>query len=134
MAHFYGKLNGRAKTLATRCGTKNSGITALLNGWDVGVYVELKENTMVYKIYFATNGKIISHELTGMLKAHNVPGATLHKTVGYWQGGKELSYVLEIVGSEEKDRVLGLARDLKDLFHQSEVMVVQQRTEDVRYV
>ena len=44
MAHFYGRLYGRARTSATRCGTKNSGITALLNGWDVGVYVELNHN------------------------------------------------------------------------------------------
>jgi len=34
MAHFYGVLEGSARTPATRCGTKNSGLTAIAASWD----------------------------------------------------------------------------------------------------
>jgi hypothetical protein len=37
MAHFYGSMAGSAKTEATRCGTKNSGISAHVRGWHSGV-------------------------------------------------------------------------------------------------
>jgi hypothetical protein len=37
MAHFYGSMAGSARTEATRCGTKNSGISAHVRGWDTGI-------------------------------------------------------------------------------------------------
>lgn len=40
MAHFYATIQGNRK-LASRLGTKSSGITAKVNGWDVGVKIEL---------------------------------------------------------------------------------------------
>jgi hypothetical protein len=39
MAHFYGSMDGSARTTATRCGTKSSGITAHIRGWDNGVEI-----------------------------------------------------------------------------------------------
>lgn len=39
MAHFYGDMEGSAKTQATRCGTKKSGISAHVRGWHFGVKV-----------------------------------------------------------------------------------------------
>ena len=39
MAQFYGSINGQAKTQATRRGSKNSGMSAHIRGWNVGVYV-----------------------------------------------------------------------------------------------
>lgn len=39
MAHFYASINGTARTTATRCGSKNSGINGHIRGWSVGVKV-----------------------------------------------------------------------------------------------
>tara|TARA_R100000808_G_scaffold1512_1_gene6907 strand:- start:1754 stop:2053 length:300 start_codon:yes stop_codon:yes gene_type:complete len=39
MSKFYGSITGSAKTAATRCGTKNSGIESHTRGWHQGVYV-----------------------------------------------------------------------------------------------
>lgn len=39
MAHFYGTINGAAKTMASRTGTKNSGIESHIRGWDIGCRV-----------------------------------------------------------------------------------------------
>jgi len=41
MAHFYGSMQGgRGET--TRTGTKNSGLSAHIRGWNVGVLVDVK--------------------------------------------------------------------------------------------
>jgi hypothetical protein len=42
MAALYGTLNGRAKTKATRCGSKNSPVTAHVRGWELGVETEAR--------------------------------------------------------------------------------------------
>ena len=39
MSKFYGSITGSAKTAATRCGSKNSGIESHTRGWDQGVRV-----------------------------------------------------------------------------------------------
>ena len=36
MSKFYGSITGSAKTAATRCGSKNSGIESHTTGWDQG--------------------------------------------------------------------------------------------------
>jgi len=41
MSHFYGSMQG-SRGEATRCGTKNSGFTAHIRGWDIGVEVWLR--------------------------------------------------------------------------------------------
>lgn len=61
MAHFYGSLNGQAKTQATRTGTINSGIRAHVRGWNVGVETIAERNVEQDTIYiYATGG--FSHE------------------------------------------------------------------------
>lgn len=40
MSHFYGSMQG-GRGRATRCGTKSSGMTAHIRGWDIGVRVEI---------------------------------------------------------------------------------------------
>ena len=42
MSRFYGSLQG-SRGVATRCGTKNSGIEAHVRGWDVGVRAIVNE-------------------------------------------------------------------------------------------
>ena len=42
MAHFYGEMQG-SRGNTTRCGTKASGITAHVRGWDAGVRVTMEE-------------------------------------------------------------------------------------------
>jgi hypothetical protein len=39
MAHFYGVISGNSKTRATRCGTQDSGISAVAASWDGAVQV-----------------------------------------------------------------------------------------------
>jgi hypothetical protein len=39
MAHFYANIDGQAKTSATRRGSQNSGISAHVRGWNLGVKV-----------------------------------------------------------------------------------------------
>ena len=39
MAHFYGGVSGKARTTATRLGSKKSGLKVFANGWDSGVDV-----------------------------------------------------------------------------------------------
>lgn len=39
MSHFYASIEGKARTPATRCGSKSSGIRGHLRGWDIGVRV-----------------------------------------------------------------------------------------------
>lgn len=40
MAHFYGTVNGRSKTRASRCGTRASGLRVSGGSWAGGVHVE----------------------------------------------------------------------------------------------
>jgi len=39
MSHFYGTIEGQAKTAATRRGSPRSGINAHIRGWNSGVYI-----------------------------------------------------------------------------------------------
>jgi hypothetical protein len=41
VAHFYGIVNGQAKTRATRRGTKTSGVSTVAASWEGAVSVEL---------------------------------------------------------------------------------------------
>ena len=53
MSHFYGNMQG-SREETTRCGTKQSGLTAHVRGWDIGVSVTIlqidgKDVVKVYK-------------------------------------------------------------------------------------
>jgi len=39
MARFYGEIQGKAKTKASRLGTEKSGLIAHIRGWNVGVFI-----------------------------------------------------------------------------------------------
>ena len=41
MAHFYATIKGSRNTTLTKTGTKNSGMTAHIRGWDVGAEIVL---------------------------------------------------------------------------------------------
>lgn len=41
MAHFYGVVRGQARTEATRCGSRRSGMTTIAASWEGSVLVEL---------------------------------------------------------------------------------------------
>jgi hypothetical protein len=43
MAHFYGTVNGRAHTQASRLGTRNSGLRTVAASWHGAVAVDLYE-------------------------------------------------------------------------------------------
>jgi hypothetical protein len=40
MARFYASISGKARTVATRTGTPDTGITGHVRGWNVGVRVD----------------------------------------------------------------------------------------------
>jgi len=71
MAHFYGEVEGKAKTRGTRCGTKSSGMEAHIRSWNKGVEVQCwydnSNNKNIFRIY-KTNGsnssydKVLIHE------------------------------------------------------------------------
>jgi len=63
MAHFYASVNGSRETIATKTGTKKSGMSAHVRGWNVGVDVRLshvngKDVVQVYKTS-GSNGNTI---------------------------------------------------------------------------
>ncbi len=45
MSQYFGEVTGKARTTATRLGSKNSGISGHIRGWDIGgkVIVEWNE-------------------------------------------------------------------------------------------
>ncbi len=61
MAHFYGSVEG-SRGEATRCGTKNSGITAHARGWDIGGHISMgyqvdtEEDAVEFLITSGSNG------------------------------------------------------------------------------
>ena len=71
MSHFYGILRGRAKTEATRCGTK-SGLTAIVGGWHVAVRVECRHNERTGK------DEIVVQHMSGTL-GHALKGRLVFK-------------------------------------------------------
>jgi hypothetical protein len=56
MAHFYASMKG-SRGEATRVGTKQSGLTAHVRGWDIGARVELSHvDGRDYVRVYATTG------------------------------------------------------------------------------
>lgn len=57
MAHFIGGLKGRGDNPVSRLGTKESGIVALTDGWDIGGEVRLKHQESLGGdvVYFSIN-------------------------------------------------------------------------------
>lgn len=47
MAHFYGTVDGRARTIATRTGTKKSGLRTIAASWAGAVHVCLSDQNGV---------------------------------------------------------------------------------------
>lgn len=45
MAHFYGVVKGQARTRATRCGSKRSGLRTSAKTWDAEIEVVLNYNS-----------------------------------------------------------------------------------------
>jgi hypothetical protein len=57
MSQFYGSVVGSARTAATRRGTKSSGISAHVRGWDTGIYAEIEDiNGIVEARVYVTGG------------------------------------------------------------------------------
>ena len=59
MAHFYAEIQGAAKGKVSRTGTKNSSISASVNGWNCGVDVAIVHHggTDFIKVYLTTGSK-----------------------------------------------------------------------------
>jgi len=66
MSRFYGSLEGRAKTIATRQGTPQSGIRSHTRGWDAGVEVIGRVDEKgkdVFEVYATGGSNRPSHRL-----------------------------------------------------------------------
>lgn len=70
MAHFYAEITG-AKGVVTKTGTRETGLTAHVRGYTVGVYVEIRHNdfTKMDEVYVHLTGG------TGALTAKKMIGA-----------------------------------------------------------
>lgn len=57
MAHFFGRMTGKGDQV-TRTGTKNSGITANVQGWGLGIIVDIQhvDGQDVARIYKTGGG------------------------------------------------------------------------------
>ncbi len=85
MARFYASISGQAPTTATRRGSKASGITGHIRGWDSGIRVEGSYNAEtdadVFRVYATTgsngNGsdRLIATITDGVLKPERVVAA-----------------------------------------------------------
>lgn len=64
MVHFYGEIRGNTKTIATRCGSKNSGMYTHIRSWDKGIEVicfyDKSSNKNIFRIY-ETGGSNYPH-------------------------------------------------------------------------
>lgn len=74
MSHFYGTIEGNARTCTNRCGTKKSGIQGHIRGWDLGGHVRLD-----YSYEKAVD--ILHFTLTG---GSNQPGLNRGLTIRAW--------------------------------------------------
>jgi len=52
------------------------------------------------------------------------PSFTVHETVGYYQGSREPSFILEFADANSK-AVLNLARKIKNLTQQKSVLIIE---------
>lgn len=63
MAHFYGEIEGQARTKTTRIGSKNSGISAHVRGWNIGARVQCfvndqGEDCVSIRLTSGSNGRL----------------------------------------------------------------------------
>lgn len=68
MSHFYGRLQG-ARGLATRCGTKDSGMRAEATGWSIGgivtAFVDVNGDDVInIAITRGTNNRTVARALS----------------------------------------------------------------------
>ena len=65
MAHFYGGVEGKAKTTATRLGSRNSGIETFCQGWDSGVDVrgEVSDGQDMFRVYVTHGSNGGGHDI-----------------------------------------------------------------------
>lgn len=56
MSYFYGRVNGKAPTDATRCGTKQSGMSSHISSWDKGIrtHVYYRDNKEIFEVYLTS--------------------------------------------------------------------------------
>lgn len=61
MSHFYASVQGRARTEATRRGSKSSGIDAHISSWDKGIRVtchyDSEKDVNVFSVYLTGGSK-----------------------------------------------------------------------------
>lgn len=70
MSHFYDSIQGN-RGEATRCGTKDSGMTAHIRGWNIGVAVSLYVDSKgrdVVQVYRTTGSSGCDRERIAMFK------------------------------------------------------------------
>lgn len=87
MAHFYGTIEGKGGTAATRCGSKVSGLEAYVLSWGGGVYVEFWHDSHAEVDMVKVEGR--QHPgAVAKGKAHPKPPRVLYEgpVDGLWKG------------------------------------------------
>ncbi len=76
---------------------------------------------MLYRIYT----KDLNNNRVQQIASKYFPGFTITKSMGYWQGQKENSVVLEIVTNKQDAKVRKLAKEIK-IANKQEAVLVQR--------
>ena len=75
MAHFYGEIQG-SRGATTRCGTKNSGMTCHVRGWDIGVKLQVShkdgQDYIEVRVTSGSNEKT-PDKLAGLIRLNEEP-------------------------------------------------------------
>jgi hypothetical protein len=93
MSKFYGSITGSAKTAATRCGTKKSGIESHTSGWDQGVRVSgsvsefRRGKPCIHKVH-GVDGSCFENERFDIYLTGGSTGKSNDKYIGSLEDGK----------------------------------------------
>ena len=68
-------------------------------------------------------------ENLGKLASQYFMGFSIVDQIGYWQGTKEKSAVIEIIGDNLKEKVVSLIADIKHLNNQEAVMLTTEQVD-----
>ena len=82
---------------------------------------------MIYRIYTED----VNREGIESLLQEYFKGYTLIPTVGYWEGSKEAGLVIEIINGVDIFEVYKIAREIKRLNRQKEVLLTIQEIQTV---
>jgi hypothetical protein len=98
MSHFYGSISGSARTDATRCGNKRSGILGHIRGWDFGIKVigSHHEGEDVFDVYLTGGSRnVATRQFVATFRASDLTNAWVRRDMATIIAMETLSDFLE---------------------------------------